>query len=843
MTILDKFTEGEVILPPNNPNGLTMRAKLLFTLIPSVIFILMVTGYIAYLTSTHFLNQALERSSKLQVKAVAHEIEGVLARGMQDLLFISRNFSGSEGLRKAFANFSDLEKVDYREIGFISQKDASHLYFVSRDNQVLQIQNSVISSINPDPRLYLEELARLKSGEVWISPIVEVEYPFPQVPNPNQKFRSKVIYFGTPYVFENGEQAGFLLLSMDVRMLRNILSLYNSPQSPLWAFPRTPELRFTYVFDLDGWMLFQSEDFGKKDLPISTDLARGDYVNGTLGKPGLEAAFRPAAHYLPFWKMVNDVKEERFDLIEMTGEAQEPSDVKSYSLSYTPIRFQEKVIAGIAYVDRTRLTLAAGYKHMDMMLILSIITIVAVSLIIFVLSHLITKPIFKLAAAVNNIQKSRKLEPIDIRNAGYEIHLLQNAINSMMDVVNVQMAEIRKKDLKIQDVEYREKIQLDSEFPKTSQETSIDPLPEMVGFGDKIEWLKSDILKAARADADVLIIGETGTGKQLTAEAIHRHSRRNNHPFISINCGELSENLLQDSLFGHVKGAFTEAKTDRKGAFLEANGGTLFLDEIQTASSNVQQALLRTVAVRKIKPLGSDKEFDVDVRLICATNIDLRLLIDKGQFRSDLYFRLKVITIATPPLREHMENIPVLVDHCLRQLRDVTRREGLGMSKGALEKMKRYSWPGNVRELMNCLTRAFVMTTNHTIQAEDILLDADEDKSFASGRLNSAQVKDTANEKQHVSKETDHMRSYEEGIDSKAFPAFHAAVQLNTRQQKVIPYLLSHKTITRNEYQKQVDENVSARTANYDLQDLVKKGMLKKQGSGPSTRYVLTEFV
>jgi len=841
MTILDKFTEGEVIIPPNNPNGLTMRSRLLFALIPSVMFILMVTGYIAYLTSTHFLNQALERSSRIQVRAVAHEIEAVLAKGMQDLLFISRNFSDSEKLRENFVDFSNLGKMDYREIGFISQKDTSHLYFVSRDNQVVQIQPSVISSINPDPRLYLEDLARLKSGEVWISPIIEVEYPFPQATNPNQKFRSKVVYFGTPYISENGEQTGFLILSMDARMLRNVLSVYNSPQSPLWAFPRTPEVRFAYVFDLDGWMLFQSEDPEKKEMELTTDLARGDYVNGTLGKPGLASAFRPASHYLPFWKMIDDVKDGKFELIEMAGEAQEQSNVKNYYLSYTPIRFQGKVIAGLAYIDRTRITLAAGYKHLDMMLILSIITITVVSLIIFILSNVITKPIFMLAEAVNNIQKNRKLEPIDIRHAGYETHLLQNAINNMMNVVNIQTAEIQKKDLKIQNVQSKEKIELESEFPKSAQEASLDPLPEMVGFGDRIECLKSDILKAAGADADVLIIGETGTGKQLTAEAIHRHSRRGNRPLISINCGELSENLLLDSLFGHVKGAFTEARTDRKGAFLEADGGSLFLDEIQTASSNVQQALLRAVAMRKIKPLGSDKEFDADVRLICATNMDLRLLIDQGRFRSDLYFRINVITIVTPPLRAHMENIPVLVDHCLRQLRDVTCREGLGMSKGALEKMKRHTWPGNVRELINCMTRAAVMAENDIIQAEDILVDGDACPLTKPGRISSGKQEDAESEKQHFPDGTDRSFSPNPAVGSGTLPSSYAAIQLNSRQRKVYLYLLSQKMITRNEYQQQVGENVSARTAIYDLQDLVKKGVLQKQGSGPATRYILIE--
>lgn len=842
MTIIDKFTEEGVFLPPKNSSGLTMRAKLLFTLIPSVMLVLILTGYITYLTSTHFLNQALERSARLQVKAMAHEIESALERGMRDLLFIARNSPDGEKLRKYFADFSSIEKMDYREIGFISQKGPDHLFFIGRETEIVQIQPNDISNINPDPRLYLEQLARLKPGEVWISNIIEVEHPFPLPSNPNQKILSAVIYFGTPYIDGNGEQTGFLLLSMDARVLRNILSLYNSPHSPLWAFPRTTETRFAYIFDLDGWLLLQSGNLDQQDFDLSTDLARGEYESGTLGKPGLVSAFRPASHYLPFWKMVNDVKEGKFDLIQMQRALNKKSETNNYSLSYAPILFQGKVYAGVAYIDRSRVIRAAGYRHLDIMLILSIFTITMVSLIIFILAHLITKPIFKLAEAVNSIQKSKKLEPIDIQASGYEIHLLQHAINNMMDVVNAQIAEIRKKDLKIQDVQFKEKIELTSEFPKTPQEASADELPEIVGLGDRIERLKSDILKAGSADADVLIIGETGTGKQLAAEAIHRHSSRADHPFISINCGELSENLLLDSLFGHVKGAFTEAKTDRKGAFLEANGGTLFLDEIQTASSNVQQALLRAVAVRKIKPLGSDKEIDVDVRLICATNMDLRLLIDKGQFRSDLYFRLNVVTIATPPLREHKENIPVLVDHCLKQLQHSTRRKGLGISKGALEKMKRYHWPGNVRELMNCMTRAAVMAEYHIIQVNDILLDGETDPASESHGSPTAKKVEAVTGKHPFTETAAPPPLRSEIPDPGALPDFAESMHLNSRQQKVLPYLLTRKTITRNEYQHQVGENVSARTAIYDLQDLVKKGLLQKQGSGPATFYVLARI-
>jgi DNA-binding NtrC family response regulator len=310
----------------------------------------------------------------------------------------------------------------------------------------------------------------------------------------------------------------------------------------------------------------------------------------------------------------------------------------------------------------------------------------------------------------------------------------------------------------------------------------------------------------------------------LAAEAIHHLSRRSAKPFISINCGELDENLLLDTLFGHVKGAFTEAKADRKGVFLEADGGTLFLDEIQTASMSVQQSLLRAIAVRKIKPLGSDREIEVDVRLIAATNLDLATLIEQNRFRSDLYFRLKVIGIHTPPLREHRENLPLLASHFLNEMERLTGKEGVALSRGALEKLKAYDWPGNIRELKNCLTRAAVMTEGSIIQADDILLEGDPFTSTASAGEHS-----------------------EAGPGaSEPLPPVHpyrlpAGVRLNARQEKVLPRILERGEVTRSQYQDLVGGGLPSRTALYDLKDLVEKGLLIRVGQGPATRYVPVE--
>ena len=347
------------------------------------------------------------------------------------------------------------------------------------------------------------------------------------------------------------------------------------------------------------------------------------------------------------------------------------------------------------------------------------------SLLIYFLGRAITHPILNLAEAVNHLQATGDLHPIDLPTSNYEAGVLQTAVNKMIATVKRQVEEIEIRDRRIETVSLKEKVTLGNPMAVAVNHSPGVQILGIVGTGTKIDRLKTDIYKAAQVDVDVLIIGETGTGKQLAADAIHHLSPRNAKPFISINCGELDENLLLDTLFGHVKGAFTEARGDRKGAFLKSDGGTLFLDEIQTASMGVQQSLLRAIAMRKIKPLGSDREIDVDVRLIAATNLDLSILIEQNRFRSDLYFRLKVISIHTPPLREHRENLPLLAGYFLKEMERLTGKEGVALSRGALEKMRAYDWPGNIREMKNCLTRAVVMTEGGIIQADDILLEGD----------------------------------------------------------------------------------------------------------------------
>jgi transcriptional regulator with PAS, ATPase and Fis domain len=244
------------------------------------------------------------------------------------------------------------------------------------------------------------------------------------------------------------------------------------------------------------------------------------------------------------------------------------------------------------------------------------------------------------------------------------------------------------------------------------------PLPEIVGTAPAMQDVYRLVRLAAPRPTTVLLIGETGTGKEVIAKAIHKLSRRATGPFVRVNCGALHENLLESELFGHIKGSFTGAVADKVGRFEAAHGGTIFLDEINSTSPQLQLKLLRVLQERELERVGDSKTIRVDVRVIAATNASLEELVETGSFREDLYYRLNVIPVMLPPLRERREDIAPLAQFFLRRYGEVHKCPLPDLTNTVMDALKAYDWPGNVRELENTLERLVVMADGGAILPE-----------------------------------------------------------------------------------------------------------------------------
>ncbi len=266
-----------------------------------------------------------------------------------------------------------------------------------------------------------------------------------------------------------------------------------------------------------------------------------------------------------------------------------------------------------------------------------------------------------------------------------------------------------------------QKLQSENLYLK-NQLQSIQKIPEIIGESTAIKKLFQMIYKVAATDATVLIMGESGTGKELVARAIHNLSNRKDKPYIAQFCGSIPDTLLESELFGYKKGAFTGANTDKKGLFEVANGGTFFLDEIADISPALQAKLLRVLQNKEIIRLGDTKPIKVDVRIISATNKDLKQLVAENKFREDLFYRLNVFPIEVPSLRERRDDIPLLTKHFIKKYSD---RE-IKISPEALKKLQNFHWPGNVRQLENVIQRAIILCDSDTLLPEHIIIDEED---------------------------------------------------------------------------------------------------------------------
>ncbi len=255
------------------------------------------------------------------------------------------------------------------------------------------------------------------------------------------------------------------------------------------------------------------------------------------------------------------------------------------------------------------------------------------------------------------------------------------------------------------------------------------PFTDFIGNSQQMQQVFNTITKVAQTDANVLILGENGTGKELVARALHRNSLRRDEVFISVDLGSISETLFESELFGHEKGAFTDAKKEKPGRFEIASGGTLFLDEVGNLSLPLQTKLLTAIERREVTRVGANKPISVDVRLICATNNDVYEMVSNNLFRQDLLYRINTVEIHLPPLRERADDIALLANHFLKIFSKKYKKNIKGINTAAINKLMHYSWPGNVRELQHAIERAVIMTDSQILEPDSFILSPPRKKS------------------------------------------------------------------------------------------------------------------
>ena len=796
----------------------SIRKKLLVFLIPPVIAVLGVTGLVLNIFSNRYIDLALGRSSLTLTLAQAHEIETLLEGCREDIVALAHRPMTRERLRNFMESSAIARGEIYAEAAYVGEGAENQYAFLKDGDRVEEVPPEVALQAKNSPFVVSRKAVGLGRGQVSLSELIEVYYPPTGFgAQPRQRDLS-LLRLTTPVLESDGRLAGYLVLSVDARQLRNVLSLYNSPRSPLLGYNRTAENRLSLFLDERGWILFQSENIDEPLHQLSVETAKTG-LSGDHGKPGYDDAFRPGPRHETFWRMVSALQQGHSGMER--GEPDfGPTKLASSEdfIGYAPVRFhgdgngEREIIGGIIYIDRSLLPRAAEFGQFNILFVTTLGAIVTMAGCILVLARLITKPILRLAEEVRSMRKEGELHEIDLPDSDLDTATLKRAINNLVAALLSKEMEIKARDERLRTVRAREKVQLIA--PASRQGLQAEALEDLVGESRAMDMLLTRIQKIAATDADVLIIGETGTGKELTADAIHRLSRRKAMPFISINCGALDENLLMDALFGHVKGAFSEAKSDRKGAFLAADGGTLLLDEIGNASPRVQQALLRALSVRRINPLGSDEEQPFDARVIAATNVNLKDLVASGEFREDLFYRLQVLAVNTPALRERQDDIPVLAGYFLKMAGRRMGKGELALSRGALDKLLKHAWPGNVRELKNCIIRAAALAERELILAEEIHFEDEESGSAVSTQ---------------GSGPTAALEGEPSVLDS----------PLSSRQRKALRTLLDRPTFTRQDYQDAGGSDVPQRTAQHDLQDLVTRGIVRKEGRGPATRYRL----
>ena len=808
----------------------------------AVILLLAVSAVVTYKVSAVFLDQAYARNAQVRALAQAHEINQLLHAARHELEYLSHRPLTAEEILGHLGALSAEERNRYREVAFQGQTPEERFVLVNTGSALVPVPLEQALGNRFGIFSGGDQVAGKPPGFVHLGDPTEVIYPSVPAEGGVRALAMHVVRLTTPVYAGDKTYRGQLTLSLDLRRLRDVISVHSSKKSPLYLFPQESEQKKSFFFDNSGWLAFQSESPEDREAELSVDFLRTG-LQGDIGRPGFSTAFRPGFSSDLYWAMVTDVQAGRTGQVLVSRPFMPPDATgRTLYLSYVPVVFAEsddsqRILGGIGCIDTSFVFMASTYQVAGTLSLCFAASALLVVLAMYFMSRRICRPLNLLAEAVEVRAAGDDPTPVALSPLFAEISQFQKSINILLVRLQVARDDTLLREGFFEDDRMRQGVDLDREIRSSSgldPQLLAMPLYGIVGGSAAVGSLRQHIHKAARVLADVLIIGETGTGKELTAEAIHSVSHRAKGPFLSINCGALDENLLMDALFGHVKGAFTEAQTDRKGAFVAASGGTLHLDEIGNASPKVQQALLRALSVRRIRPLGSDKDLAFDARIIAATNVDLLQRALAGDFREDLFYRLAVITINTPPLRQRKEDIPVLVKYYLEEYVDLSGRRPVGISRGALEKMLRHDWPGNIRELKNCLVRSVAFAEGDLLLAEHILFDERGGEIERSGEGAGEMLKPLPPSAPDGPQLPAVQPMAGREPDQGSVPA-----ELNPRQRRAWPVIARQGSISRGEYEAAVGEAIAVRTAQYDLRDLVARGLLTKTGRGPASRYML----
>lgn len=824
----------------------SMTSRVLLLGLPLLTLVLLLVFLATGRSIEALVNRAIARNAQLQAQAMSLSLEQILTETRNQLLILAAGSMDPKDMVRRLQFRVRAEGLRYREVAFMGTDPSQRYLLLSYGGEIISIPPDIASATVGNPFTSLS--AAQRPGHVQVSQPLEVVYSMVPLNDSVQSIPLYVIRFSTPIYDSQGVFQGMLILSLDLTVLRDAISMFSSSSAPLRTADDETRIRSIF-FDNQGWMLFQSENLEADEASgrLNSDSLRAGF-QGEFGRAGFSTAFRPGPNHVNYWSMVSNVQAGHSGQIFLdNSDAWGQENSAEEGVSFAPVTFAANpdsprtIMGGLAVLDTSFTATRTGIQIIGIYSICLLAGICLLGLGLAWLARGTTKRLRRLSNEVNMRIDSHSSNPLVLPPMPRELEQLKDAINALLH-------RLRRSE----EEQLNQQLMQDARWAREPAENmpELDDIPEngLVGTSAAMQDLRANILKAAPTMADVLVIGETGTGKELVSAAIHQASPRANGPFITINCGALDENLLMDTLFGHVKGAFTEARQPRKGAFLTAEGGTLMLDEIGNAAPKVQQALLRALSTRMIRPLGSDEDVPFDTRIIAATNAELLQDAQEGSFREDLYYRLAVITIRTPPLRRRKSDLPLLAVFFLTRAAESQGLPTPRLSRGALRKLQEYHWPGNVRELQNCLTRALAFCENGLIFAENIQLGPDTLPGDIArperGKLSCPPARADSRQPHGEAAETAESPVAQpvpaESEDQGAMPAAEdAQPRLNARLARLLPQIVELGSISRQEYQDMAGKDISMRTAQYDLQILVRLGLVRREGRGPAQRYIV----